>query len=421
MLGAIIGDIAGSVWEFRRPRPAEIGWPLFPDEAGFTDDSLLTLAVGQALMDAGGEVGRGPMLVAAALRQFASMYRLQRGGYGAGFFKWLASETPQPYGSSGNGSAMRVSAAGWLYPSLEATERWAGITATVSHNHPDGVAGAQATAAAIFLARTGHTKDDIAAYITRRFGYDLDRTWEQVMSDDPDGMKPDKMLAAKTVPEAILAFLGARGFEDTIRRAVSVGGDTDTRAAIAGSIAEAYWGIPCHDMRDAVTARLPEPLAKVLNRFEQATIAQRLVALLAPLNHLLFDSEFGGPKDDQTQMATGRFAGRKPVSVDALEPDLDSYGLMGYESLVFEAIRRPGANLEACLDPATVDAPYLASLLVWHIRSERFVDGISQIALRDGSLAAIARRAYELAGMTNRVGTSNILCSAAATPITDLS
>ncbi len=338
MLGAIIGDIAGSVWEFHRPRPAETGWPLFPDEAGFTDDSLLTLAVGQALMDAGGDVVSGPMMVTAALRQFARTYRLQRGGYGAGFFKWLASKTPQPYGSSGNGSAMRVSAAGWLYPSLEATERWAGITAAVSHNHPDGIAGAQATAAAIFLARTGHTKDDIAAYITGRFGYDLGRAWEQVMSDDPDGMKPDKMLAARTVPEAILAFLGARDFEDTIRRAISVGGDTDTRAAIAGSIAEAYWGIPFHDMRDAVTTRLPEPLATVLNRFEQATTAQRLVALLAPLNRLLLDSESNGTKDGQTLMASGRFAGREPVSVDALEPGLDSYGLMGYESLVFEAM-----------------------------------------------------------------------------------
>ena len=270
MFGAIIGDIAGSVWEFHRPRPAarDVEVFPFPDDAGYTDDSLLTLAVGQALMDADGDLEQGPSLVASALRQFAYDYRLQRGGYGSGFAKWLFSKNPQPYGSAGNGSAMRVSAAGWLYPTLELTEQWAEVTAAPTHNHPDGIAGAQATAAAIFLARTGHSKDDIKEYVTSRFGYDLDRTWDEVMADDPNGMKPNKMLCSRTVPEAILAFLGADGFEDTIRRSISVGGDTDTRAAIAGSIADAYWGIPSQDMRDAVVAHLPGPLAVVLDRFE---------------------------------------------------------------------------------------------------------------------------------------------------------
>jgi len=417
MLGAIIGDIVGSVWEFRRHRPDQDRFPLFPDEAGFTDDTLMTLAVGRALLDADGDQDLAPALVARTLREFASMFRLQRGGYGGGFANWLQSATPEPYGSAGNGSAMRVSAAGWLYPTLELTEQWAAISAAITHDDPEGIAGAQATAAAIFLARTGESKDDIKRYIAGRFGYDLDETWGDVLADDPEGRKPDAVLCRRTVPEALAAFLGADGFEAAIRRAVAVGGDTDTRAAIAGSIAEAYWGVPDRlrntpddeswgvDPRAQVRDRLPEPLQGVLDEFTTRTTAARLVFTVAPAYAYLNaypDTTWGGGQ------VTGHTADGKdirqwpyPVYGPELLGMIDRFYVCGgvdYDYLAHTQEAGWGDGDRIPLIEAS-DASLLASILTWHIRGERFCDGLLASALKDGTLAAIARRAYELAGL----------------------
>ena len=182
-------------------------------------------------------------------------------GYGRKFYWWLKANDPQPYGSWGNGSAMRVSSAGWLFDTIEETRKAARLTAEVTHNHPEGIKGAEATAAAIFLARTGSTKEGIREYIVREFGYDLSRTCDEIR---PGYHHVES--CQETVPEAITAFLEGNDFEDVIRTAVSLGGDCDTLTCIAGGIAEAFYGVP-EEMKAECRRRLPEDMKEVLDRF----------------------------------------------------------------------------------------------------------------------------------------------------------
>ena len=185
-------------------------------------------------------------------------------GYGGRFSVWLESDSTSPYGSYGNGSAMRVSSAGWLYHDMFTTWRMARWTAEVTHNHPEGVKGAEATAAAIFMARTGSSKDDIRDYIVREFSYDLSRTCDEIR---PEYYHIEN--CQKTVPEAVTAFSEGKDYEDVIRTAVSLGGDADTLACIAGSIAEAYYDIP-EDMKEECRKRLSEDMLDVIQRFNEA-------------------------------------------------------------------------------------------------------------------------------------------------------
>jgi ADP-ribosylglycohydrolase len=266
MLGAIIGDIAGSPYEFGAAEVPPGDFDLFPSQANWTDDTLLTLAVYDGVTRSDGDPVRAVQTVTDSLRYFGRTFRPPRGGFGGMFVNWLASDHPRPYGSYGNGSAMRVSCVAWLLPTLAEVEQWAEITAGVTHNHPEGIRGAQATAAAIFLARTGTSPDDIRAYLHERFGYDLSRTWEELRCTDTSGVS-----CAQTVPEAVTAFLAADSFEDSVRRAIRLGGDTDTRGAIAGSIAEALYPIPA-ECRAAAVSRLPDPLLGLLTRFEAEVV-----------------------------------------------------------------------------------------------------------------------------------------------------
>ena len=178
------------------------------------------------------------------------------------FRKWLRSSEPKPYGSYGNGSAMRVSSAGWLYDSLEDTRKYARLSAEVTHNHPEGIKGAEAVASAIWLIRKGKTKEEVRDYIVSEFGYDLSRTCDQI--------RPDYhfiVTCQGTVPEAITAFLEGNDFEDVIRTAVSLGGDCDTLTCIAGSMAEALYEVP-EEMKAECRKRLPEDMLEMLDRFE---------------------------------------------------------------------------------------------------------------------------------------------------------
>ena len=184
-------------------------------------------------------------------------------GYGGMFFRWLREKDPEPYGSFGNGSAMRVSSAGWLFETLEETRHMARLTAEVTHNHPEGIKGAEATAIAIFLARTGNSKDEIKKYIVSEFGYDLSRTCDEIR---PGYHHVE--TCQQTVPEAITAFMEATDFEDVIRTAVSLGGDCDTLTCIAGSIAEAFYGIPDAIIEEC-RKRLPADMLEVLDRFAE--------------------------------------------------------------------------------------------------------------------------------------------------------
>ena len=238
MYGAILGDIIGSPFEFDRGDKTK-NFDLFSKGCDFTDDSVMTIAVGEALLAVGTQATVKEIEEAVVTNMQDWGKRYPYAGYGGRFRYWLRERNPKPYGSYGNGSAMRVSAAGWLYDSMERTREVARATANVTHNHPEGIKGAEATAGAIYMARSGSSKEEIKEYIEREFHYNLDRTLDEIRP----GYHMDE-TCQRTVPEAIIAFLESKDFEDAIRNAVSLGGDTDTLGAITGSIAEAFYGIP---------------------------------------------------------------------------------------------------------------------------------------------------------------------------------
>lgn len=265
MYGAILGDIVGSPYEFDFNNYKAKDFPLFSPRSEFTDDSVMTLAVAKALLNT---LGQDDAKVRAALVR--EMQRLGRAypdrGYGGNFYGWLYEDDPQPYGSYGNGSAMRVSSAGWLAKDMEGTLRLARLSAEVSHNHPEGIKGAQATAAAIFLARTGHDKADIRAHIENEFGYDLSRTCDEIR---PSYHHVES--CQETVPQALTAFLESADFEDALREAVSLGGDSDTLAAITGGVAEAFYGVP-ENLKEECRRRLTPELAEILAEWEKSAL-----------------------------------------------------------------------------------------------------------------------------------------------------
>ena len=262
MYGALLGDMIGAPYEFDRGDKTK-EFPLFCKYSHFTDDSVMTIAVAEALLDfrfrEDEEIKAG---LVESMRKWSKKY--PDAGYGRKFYHWLRARHPEPYGSYGNGSAMRVSSAGWLFDTLAETRHMARLTAEVTHNHPEGIKGAEATASAIFLARTGHSKEEIRNYIVREFGYDLSRTCDQIR---PGYTHIES--CQKTVPEAITAFLEGTDFEDVIRTAVSLGGDCDTLTCIAGSIAEAYYGVPAI-LEAECKSRLPEDMLYILGRFDIA-------------------------------------------------------------------------------------------------------------------------------------------------------
>lgn len=238
LYGAILGDIIGSPFEFNIGEKRK-DFILFSSQSGFTDDSVMTIAVAEALLKVGKDAVCEEIKkeVILSMRKWGEKYPYA--GYGVKFREWLTMENPEPYGSQGNGLAMRVSAAGWLYDSIERTREVAAATACVTHNHPEGIKGAEAAVSCIFLARTGAVKEEIKEYVEMEFGYDLNRTLAEIRPT-----YHHEESCQQTVPEAVMAFLESEGFEDTIRNAVSLGGDTDTLTAIAGSMAEAFYGVP---------------------------------------------------------------------------------------------------------------------------------------------------------------------------------
>lgn len=267
MYGAILGDIIGSPFEFDRGDKTK-DFKLFSRRSHYTDDSVMTLAVCEALLKVGQDatVKEIEDAVISSMQSWGRRY--PHAGYGGYFRRWLTACHPEPYNSFGNGSAMRVSAAGWLYDSLEKTRTVAKATANVTHNHPEGIKGAEATASAIFMARNGSSKKEIKKYIENEFHYDLNRTLDEI--------RPSYHMdetCQKTVPEAIIAFLEATDFEDAIRNAVSLGGDTDTLGAITGSIAEAYYGIPEWLMTEC-RKRTNKDMRVVLDDFNDALSSQ---------------------------------------------------------------------------------------------------------------------------------------------------
>ncbi len=251
MFGAIVGDIIGSVYEVHPIKTTD--FPLFSPHSRFTDDSVLTVAVADALLQG-----------AAYADTFKAYFvRYPNAGYGKSFLSWATGSSSGPYNSWGNGSAMRVSPVGYACNSLESVLEEARRSAEVTHNHPEGIKGAQATACAVFLARTGQSKPFIKDYIETTFGYDL--------SQSLDAIRPSYRFDVScqgTVPQAIMAFLEAEHYEDAIRKAISLGGDSDTLACIAGAIAEAYYGgVPAFMAAKVWNELLDDRLRAVIQSF----------------------------------------------------------------------------------------------------------------------------------------------------------
>lgn len=263
MYGAILGDIIGSPFEFDRGDKTK-DFELFTDGCDFTDDTVMTVAIAEALIAVGVDASKKEIEEAVIANMQDWGRRYPYAGYGGRFRCWLTEEHPKPYNSYGNGSAMRVSAAGWLYPTLERTREVAVYTAEVTHNHPEGIKGAEATASCIFLARHGASKEQIKEYVVNEFGYDLDRTLDEIRPD----FHMDESCQG-TVPEAIIAFLESENYEDAVRNAVSLGGDTDTLAAITGGIAEAYYDMSA-TLRAECRNRVNSDILEVMKRFDEA-------------------------------------------------------------------------------------------------------------------------------------------------------
>ena len=254
LLGAICSDIIGSSREFRPVK--NVDFELFPNGSRFTDDTVMTCAVADWLMNQQEDL-------ASVMQKWGLKY--SNVGYGGMFFRWLISAEPKPYNSFGNGSAMRVSPVGWFANSLEETLELAKTTAEVTHNHPEGIKGAQAVAVAVYMARNGSSKSEIRQYIQQHFpGYDLDRDCDTIRRD----YRFD-VTCQGSVPESIIAFLESVDYESAVQLAVSLGGDSDTMAAIAGSIAAAYY----REIPDAITgqclSKLPTEIIDIITTFAE--------------------------------------------------------------------------------------------------------------------------------------------------------
>jgi len=250
MLGTIIGDIVGSVFEFNNYKATDFN-PFFHPDAFFTDDTICTIAIADSLLN-----NRDP---AVALRDWCNRY-IHVGGFGNRFSIWLQSNDPKPYGSLGNGSAMRISPVGLLASSLDEVASLSKMVTEVTHNTAPAIAGATATASAIYLARAGASKDEIGAYVTSVFGYDLSRS-----VDDIRTTYSYSELAAQTCPEAICCALQASSYEDAIRNAISIGGDSDTIGAITGGIAEALYAVPDEILEQGMSC-LPDDMKTVISQ-----------------------------------------------------------------------------------------------------------------------------------------------------------
>ncbi|MCQ2515436.1 MAG: ADP-ribosylglycohydrolase family protein [Saccharofermentans sp.] len=258
MYGAIIGDIVGSRFEFDRG-PWIKTFEMFTPECEWTDDSAMTLAIGEALVSAGLDADTEVIKAECikSMKKWGTKYPYA--GYGGRFMGWVLSDDPKPYNSWGNGSAMRVSAAGLLYGSLERTREVARATAEVTHNHPEGIKGAECVAAVMYLARTGKSKAEIREYVESEFEYDL--------SSSVDELRPLHRMdesCMDALPKALVSFFEGESFEDVIRNAVSLGGDTDTIAAIAGSMAECFFGVP-ESFKSSARSCLEEEMLPVLD------------------------------------------------------------------------------------------------------------------------------------------------------------
>ncbi|MBQ0085877.1 MAG: ADP-ribosylglycohydrolase family protein [Prevotella sp.] len=259
LISAILGDIAGSIYEFCPHKNTDIN--LQDNRMEYTDDTIMTIAVADWILNDKKLTKKG---LVSRMQEWGHRYPNPMGAYGEMFSQWLRSNNPKPYNSWGNGAAMRVAAVGFAFTTLEETLEVAKKSAEVTHNHPEGIKGAQATAAAIFMARTGHTKEEIRRYISATFDYNLKRTC--------DDIRPTYRFDGScqgTVPESIIAFLDSKDYEDALRLCISLGGDADTMGAITGAIAGAYYHQMPASLYNFGMNKLPEDIKDIINKFDQ--------------------------------------------------------------------------------------------------------------------------------------------------------
>ena len=259
IIGAFVGDIIGSFYEVRNEKTVD--FELFSDRSRFTDDTVLTLATMDALLN--------QKNYTESYQLYGRKYPKKR--YGKSFFSWMLSDNPQPYNSWGNGSAMRVSPVGWYGNSIEEVMDEAKKSAEATHNHPEGIKGAQSTAVAVYMARTGKSKEEIKQFIMNTFQYDLERK-----IDDIRPTYEFDVSCQGSVPEAIIAFLESTDFENAVRLAISLGGDSDTIACITGGIAEAYYKTIPNDIIENVLKRLPIEFVNIIEFFSLKYRKKRL-------------------------------------------------------------------------------------------------------------------------------------------------
>lgn len=254
MLGALVGDIIGSAYEFHNTKSMD--FELFVRKSRFTDDSVMTLAVAEWLMK---DKEHSPQGLVKYMQELGRKY--SDAGYGGRFVRWLFTHEPQPYNSWGNGAGMRVSPVGLYAKTLEEALELALVSASVSHNHPEGIKGAQAIATSVFLCKQGKSKHEIEEYVEQTFGYDLNRTIAEIRPNYSYDVS-----CQGSVPEAIIAFLEGNSFEEVIRLAISIGGDSDTIGAMAGAIAACKYPIP-DEIAEKCNSILTEDLREIKDRF----------------------------------------------------------------------------------------------------------------------------------------------------------
>lgn len=395
MIGAILGDIIGSPYEFDCNNIKTTDFPLFSERSQFTDDTVMTLAVAKGLIESYGYPEKTEREVIRAMQELGRQY--PNAGYGLRFIDWLAASHPKPYGSFGNGSAMRVSPAAWIYNNLRDVERYAEITARVTHDHPEGIKGAKATAAAVFLARQGAEKAYIRQYIVDTYGYDLTRTCDEIR---PSYHHVES--CQETVPEAITAFLEGDSFEGVVRLAVSLGGDSDTLTAIAASIAGAYYGIP-EELQWEGIKRLDTDLRLVWNyytAFVEDIVKNRVKQWDELMTYMPFFA-----KDTKTAWihAEKDEAKQKHIAYPSYGPEISSLERICHRNDFTDyhykdTLIRFGVNgsFAAFKERIPTASPLLLrAMLTYLIRGERFHEGLLAEAVENDVVAEILQRLDE--------------------------
>lgn len=389
-IGAVVGDIVGSIYEFDNHRSKDFA--LFGDGVEFTDDSIMTIATMQALMN-----GAKSNDFVGAYKHFGNKYP---SSYGVRFSQWLTSDNSQPYDSWGNGAPMRVSPVAWFYDNLEDVERTAKVSAEVTHNHPDGIKGAQSIAGAAFLARTGKSKEEIKAYI-EKYGYFLDFK----LNDIRDTYQFDESSEG-TIPLAVVAFLESTDFEDAIRNAISIGGDSDTVAAITGSIAEAFYGVP-NDIVNKALFSLTDELRSIVKDFNQAIAPILAVSRFRSLSNV--DIEALRSLNARIQSHSGEWGAYRESK--KTESGANTFPWVEQNELVQEFVQfmydkdlvvnfdwphwREGRDWYTLNDESKykkLDIEMALKLLTTVIRNDRFNEGALVRAFEDGSFPKIINK-----------------------------